>query len=148
MKKDDLSIYDKLFVLYNLTMKIEKEELAESQFNDISINDLHIIHIISLKEDITISQIAKLMGVSKPALTGNVDKLEKLDYIRRVPNKKDRRVTNIELTQRGKLLQRLHNKAHVNFIDTLLKDCSDSDIKRLNSSLDRLIGQLKTGDKN
>ena len=78
-------------------MRLEKEKLSESQFNDLSINDLHIIHIIYLLNDATISKIAKLTTVSTSALTGNIDKLEKLGYIKRVPSKKDRRVTNIVL---------------------------------------------------
>lgn len=55
MEKDNLSIHDKLFLIYNLAMKLEKEKLSNSQFNDISVNDLHVIHIISLRKDITIS---------------------------------------------------------------------------------------------
>ena len=101
-------------------MRLEKERLLESQFNDLSINDLHIIHIIYLLNDATISKIAKLTTVSKSALTGNIDKLEKLGYIKRVPSKKDRRVTNIVFTPKGKLLFRLHNKEHLEFTKSLL----------------------------
>lgn len=149
MNEKQLSIHDKLFLVYNLVMKIEKEELSNSQFNDLSINDLHIIHIISMQKNITISQIAKLMAVSKPALTGSIDKLERLGYIKRIPNKTDRRVTNIGFTKKGKLLSRLHNRAHIAFTDEILKDCNESDKVKLNESFDRLIQQLenKTGDK-
>lgn len=38
MNEKRLSIHDKLFLVYNLVMKIEKEELSNSQFNDLSIN--------------------------------------------------------------------------------------------------------------
>lgn len=63
MDKKQFSIDDKLFIIYNLTMRLEKEKLSESQFNDLSINDLHIIHIIYLLNDATISKIAKLTTV-------------------------------------------------------------------------------------
>lgn len=53
-----------------------------------------------MQKNITISQIAKLMAVSKPALTGSIDKLERLGYIKRIPNKTDRRVTNIGFTKK------------------------------------------------
>jgi len=39
--------------------------------------------------------------VSAPTVTGIVDRLEKGGYARRVPNKEDRRVINIELTDNG-----------------------------------------------
>lgn len=124
-------------------MRLEKENLAKSQFNDLSVNDLHIMHIISLKKDITISQIAKMMTVSKAALTGNIDKLERLGYIRRVPSKTDRRVTNIAFTNRGRLLVRLHNRAHVAYTEALLKEATSSEEERLNEVLDHLIEKLE-----
>lgn len=149
MDKKQFSIDDKLFIIYNLTMRLEKERLSESQFNDLSINDLHIIHIIYLLNDATISKIAKLTTVSKSALTGNIDKLEKLGYIKRVPSKKDRRVTNIVFTSKGKLLSRLHNKEHLEFTKSLLKNCTDVEVNKLNKELDQLIKHLenKTADK-
>lgn len=149
MKKNYLSIHDKLFLIYSLTMKLEKEKLSKSQFNDLSVNDLHIIHIISLEKNITISQIAKLMAVSKAALTGSIDKLERLGYIERVLSKTDRRVTNIRFTKKGRLLSRLHNREHVAFTNSLLKNCNESDKAKLNKILDQLILDLesKTGDK-
>lgn len=143
MNEKQLLLHDKLFIIYNLTMRLEKENLAKSQFNDLSVNDLHIMHIISLKKDITISQIAKMMTVSKAALTGNIDKLERLGYIRRVPSKTDRRVTNIAFTKRGRLLVRLHNRAHVAYTEALLKEATSSEEKRLNEVLDHLIEKLE-----
>lgn len=141
--KNYLSVHDKLFLIYNLAMKVEKEKLSKSQFNDLSVNDLHIIHIISLEKNITISQIAKLMAVSKAALTGSIDKLERLQYIKRVPSKTDRRVVSVRLTKKGKLLSRLYNREHVTFIDSLLKNCNEPDKTRLNKILNQLILKLK-----
>ena len=130
-------------------MKLEKEKLAESQFNDLSINDLHIIHIIYLLNDATISKISQLTTVSKSALTGNIDKLEKLGYIKRVPSKKDRRVTNIAFTSKGKLLSKLHNKDPLKFINSLLANCTNLEKDKLNKLLNQLIERLenKTADK-
>ena len=130
-------------------MKLEKEKLAESQFNDLSINDLHIIHIIYLLNDATISKISQLTTVSKSALTGNIDKLEKLGYIKRVPSKKDRRVTNIAFTSKGKLLSKLHNKDYLKFINSLLANCTNLEKDKLNKLLNQLIERLenKTADK-
>lgn len=146
MSEKKLLINDKLFIIYSLVMRKEKEDLSKSQFNDLSVNDLHIMHIISLKKDITISQIAKMMTVSKAALTGNIDKLERLGYIQRVPSKTDRRVTNIAFTRRGRLLTRLHNRAHVAFGNALLKNATLEEKNRLNEVLDSLIEKLESSN--
>ncbi len=47
------------------------------------------------------SSIAKLMGHSTPAATGLVQRLEKLDYIRRSHEKADRRKVMVSITPQG-----------------------------------------------
>jgi len=44
------------------------------------------------------------MHVSNPTVTGIVDRLEKSGYVKRVPDEKDRRVTNIIITNKGKTM--------------------------------------------
>ena len=132
MEISKLSIGDKLFLMYHLTMLVEKRKLAQSEFSDISVSELHIIHILYLDDTLTSSQISKLMSVSKPALSSSIDKLEKKGYLYRTLNKKDRRIFNIKLTEKGKKLSELHNIDHTNYINFLLKDCKEDDISKLN----------------
>lgn len=143
MTLDNISMNDKLFMIYNSTVETEKSTLAANQFNDISISDLHIIHMISIKKDPSISEIAKGLFVSKQAVAKQVNKLEKLDYIQKVPNKQDHRQINILLTHRGNLLCRLHNKAHNQYIESLLKDCSPTEREVLDKVLDRIINNIQ-----
>ena len=139
---EELSVSDKLFLLYCLTIKTEKEQLAKSKFNDLSINDLHVIHIISLKENITCSQIANLLSFSRAALSKTMDKLEKLNYIKRVPNSKDRRSYLIKLTKKGRLLRRLHNSQHIKYTESLIKDLNLEEKEKLNYSLNKVINHV------
>ena len=136
---EELSVFDKLFLLYCLTLKTEKEQLAKSKFNDISISDLHIIHLISLKENITSSQIADLLSISRAALSKNIDKLEKLGYIKRVANDSDRRSYLIKLTKKGRLLRRLHNRQHINYTESLIQDLNPKEKEKLNYYLNKVI---------
>lgn len=139
---EELSVSDKLFLLYCLTIKTEKEQLAKSKFNDLSINDLHVIHIISLKENITSSQIANLLSFSRAALSKTMDKLEKLNYIKRVPNSKDRRSYLIKLTKKGRLLRRLHNSQYIKYTESLIKDLNLEEKEKLNYSLNKVINHV------
>ena len=47
------------------------------------------------------NKIAQRLSVTNPAVTNIVDQLEKQMYIKRVPCPKDRRVTFIEVTEKG-----------------------------------------------
>lgn len=142
MEIDKLTSADKLFLIYHLTMSIEKNKLSQSEFNDISVNDLHIIHMLYLDDTLTGTQLAKLMSVSKPALSSSIDKLEKKGYLYRSLSNQDRRVYNIRLTKKGIRLSELHNADHINYINFLLKDCTENDIHKLDSLLNDAVNSL------
>jgi len=50
------------------------------------------------------SDVSRLMHVSNPTVTGLIDRLEKSGYVKRVPCKCDRRVTNITPTKKGEAM--------------------------------------------
>lgn len=143
MTLNELSMNDKLFMIYNSTIETEKATLAASQFNDISTSDLHVIHIISIKKNPSISEIARELSISKQAIAKQVNKLEKLDYIKKSPDKQDRRQINILLTRRGNLLCRLHNKAHNQYIELLLNSCSSDEKEVLNNVLNKMVNNIQ-----
>lgn len=139
---------DKLFSLYSLTMQHEGNELAHSQFKDITVKDLHLIHSIAMNKNQTITKIAHQMSLSKATLTTSIDKLERLGYVERERNTTDRRIINIVLTKKGKLLYRLHNREHAEYINVLLKGLSDKEREDVNKALDNLIGYLDKIENN
>lgn len=145
-KKEMELLSDKLFMLYSLTTQHENTELANSQFNDITVKDLHLIHTISLDKNQTITQIAKKMSLTKGTLTSSIDKLENLGYVIRQRSVKDRRVINIELTKKGKLLYRLHNREHNEYIKVLTEGLNDQEKQDIDKALDRLIAYLEKSE--
>ncbi|MGX5376989.1 MarR family winged helix-turn-helix transcriptional regulator [Ligilactobacillus sp. LYQ135] len=145
-KSKEEKLSDKLFLLYSLTMQHESSELARSQFKGITTKDLHLIHAISLDENQTITQVAKKMALTKGTLTSNVDKLEYLGYIERHRSTKDRRVINLSLTKKGKLLYRLRNREHNEFVNIMLDGLSEKERADVNNAVDRLIKYLEEAE--
>lgn len=48
--------------------------------------------------------IAKFMSVTTAAMTGMIDRLERLGYVKRAPEPQDRRIINVGLTPKGDTL--------------------------------------------
>ena len=46
-------------------------------------------------------EIADHIGVKPPSVTVAIQKLEKLEYVERRPDKKDQRIVNIQITEKG-----------------------------------------------
>ena len=137
------SISEKLFESYNLTIQLEKKELEASQFKDLNIKDLHTIRMIGSNKNLTITEIAKQLCLTKATLTSTIDKLESHGYVLRERNPKDRRIINIILTKKGRLLYKLYNKRNKEYMTNLLKETSMSELTDLDKKLDSFVKYLK-----
>lgn len=145
MNKDEVKkmISKQLFESYSLTMQLEKKELAASRFNDLNIKDLHIIYMIAVNKNLTITEIAKKLCLTKATMTSTIDKLEELDYVSRERNHKDRRIINIILTKKGRLLYRLYDKLHKEYMENLFSKLSSSELYKLNSKMHSFMQYLQ-----
>ena len=61
----------------------------------------HILDMLSEKKNMRMGEISQLMSISRPNLTPLVDKLVNMNYVQRIPDNHDRRVTYITLTNDG-----------------------------------------------
>jgi len=68
---------------------------------DVPPSQLVTLVAVCEKKSCCLSDISQLMNVSNPTVTGIIDRLEKTGYVKRVPSKIDRRVTNIIPTKKG-----------------------------------------------
>jgi DNA-binding MarR family transcriptional regulator len=55
--------------------------------------------------NLPVSELARALLITKPQMTHLVDHLVKMDVIERQPDSKDRRVINLALTEKGKVMR-------------------------------------------
>lgn len=70
-------------------------------FGKITIPQFMTLDILDFYKTIKMKDIAKILNISLPATTGLVGRLHKIGMIKRIYDKKDRRVIYISLTPRG-----------------------------------------------
>ncbi len=105
-----------LVKLFKNIMEIEEKWLITPEFKDISVNDMHVVEAIGLKEPKSMSTVAKLMSVTTGTLTKSMDGLSDKGYVVRERGKKDKRVVFVSLTEKGRKAYRHHEKFHRNMI--------------------------------
>ena len=73
-------------------------------FQSIDITQTQIFTIMTLSErsPVRLSQLGKKLQISAPTVTGIVDRLERSGFVERIPDIKDRRVINVDLTVKGR----------------------------------------------
>lgn len=105
--------------------------------DEYNLNHSHfqILAVLKKEEKIPISEVAKKLFISTPNMTKLLNKLIDEDMIERIPGEKDRRVININLTEKGNIY--LENK-FLEF-ESSLKDkfspLSQDKLEKLNDSL-------------
>lgn len=85
-------INDYLVDVFNRILVIEEISLKTSQFNDVSLKEMHTIEIIGKYDNVTPSDVARELMVTLGTVTTSLNKLEAKGYINRTRSVNDRRV--------------------------------------------------------
>jgi DNA-binding MarR family transcriptional regulator len=113
-----LDIFDKILVT-------EEKALRKGNFRDLSVAEMHTLEGIGLYGSRTMSETAATLGITTGTLTVAIDRLVRKNYVDRNRDPADRRVVRIELTHKGKLAYRMHNKFHTLLVDRLTNPLSE-----------------------
>ncbi len=68
----------------------------------LTMSQLRLMYLLYQRNELTISELADLMVVRRPTITGLTDRLVKQQLIRRLSDEADRRIVRIGLTNEGR----------------------------------------------
>jgi DNA-binding MarR family transcriptional regulator len=134
-----ISVLNELLVdIFNDILTIEQRALSEGEFKDLSITEIHTIEAIGMYEARSMSEVAKDLKITVGTLTTAINNLVKKDYVERKRVEEDRRVVLIQLTKKGKLAYRVHDKFHKDMIRATIEGLSEQEEEVLVGSLEKL----------
>lgn len=119
----------------------QMEEASKEQFNLSSLThkQLHYLENINRLGNPNITELAIQLKLSKPTVKVAVDKLIEKDYIFKVQSDEDRRSAHIHLTEKGKLINQMHDYAHKRIAEFLSKKLSAGELNELVSLLNKVL---------
>ena len=132
------TVNDYLVSVFNDILTIEEYELKKSQFNDLSITEMHTIEAIGMYKKKTSSEVAKELSITVGTLTVAINNLVKKGYVERLRSEDDRRVVKLGLTKKGKLLFRVHQHFHREMVKNILKGMEQEEEQALLRALKNL----------
>ncbi|GAA0116700.1 MarR family winged helix-turn-helix transcriptional regulator [Clostridium senegalense] len=127
-----------LVEIFNDILKIEEKSLSNGPINDLSITEIHTIDAIGMYDEKTMSEVAQELKITVGTLTTAINKLVKKEYVNRSRCEKDRRSVKISLTNKGKLVYRIHQKFHTDMIGSTIEGLTKEEELLLISSLDKV----------
>lgn len=138
MKKTQKVLNELLVQIFDDILKIEEKTLKQGPLSDLSVTEMHTLEAIGMYTQRTMSEVAQDLKITVGTLTTAINKLIKKDYVERKRIEEDRRVVLVELTKKGKLAYRLHEKFHNDMITATIDGLSEGEEEVLISSLEKL----------
>jgi DNA-binding MarR family transcriptional regulator len=94
-------------------------------------------------EGITVSELAELARVRKQTMAQAVDQLERMGYVERRPNPRDRRSRLVFLTERGASVKPITHATASRVEEHWAQLTSPPELEALRASLLRLLTELR-----
>ena len=118
----------------------QMEESAKEQYNfkELSITQMHYLEMISELENPNLTELAVAMKLTKPTVKVLIDKLVNKNYLVRVRSDEDRRSAHLHLTDKGKLINRMHAFAHQRIVEDINTKISQEEMVLLTDILRKI----------
>ena len=139
LKDDHLKEFiEKLFVSYRESFNDAKKTLDK---HSLGIAHHKAIHIISINEGITISNLLKKLKITKQSLNRVIKELIKLDIILFKKGEKDTRLKHVYLTKKGmKIFEEIFSAQKKRIYNALLNSTSN-EVNNFNNVIKKIINE-------
>jgi len=121
---------------------LESKLLKEPTPLSLTLSQFHLLKLMSYNGQHQIGEVADFLGVSPPAATKNIDKLEGFGLLTRTPSKGDRRATLLSASPKGRRLVRKYEELKAARLEPVLKSFSRQEIESLSDLLKRFSVSL------
>ena len=146
-KKVDQTIVDDFNKVHQKFMKgvfKAMHNLGNPLYDGLMSQDLAIIKAVNCRPDIILKDILDQLLIPNSTLTSMVNRLEKMEVLKRVISKRDRRSYGLELCEKGKLIikdrQDIEQKYFIKVLGALN---SDEERRKLISLLDTVVTNIE-----
>lgn len=136
--KDFQEINRGLVSVYHGIIYLEETKLAQSDFKDLTIKEMHAIEAISMYHQYTISEVANSLHLTPGTMTAMADRLIYKGYVERVRDQNDRRVIRLKLTNKGRIFYRAHRAFHKKMVHEFLNGMDETEVKAIKKAIHSL----------
>ncbi|KJS86102.1 MAG: hypothetical protein JM58_07505 [Peptococcaceae bacterium BICA1-8] len=101
-----------------------------------------ILWNLSIEESTPMSELSKQSACVNSNITSIIGRMEERGLVKRVQDKKDRRVVRVDLTEDGKELYKKTVLPHKQFLSTMLECYNEDELAEFNKLLDKIYDHV------
>ena len=117
--------------------------LADNGIGEFNGPQGRILHVLWGGDGISLHELANGTGLANTTLTSMIDRMERLELVRRLPAPGDRRKTLIALTEKARSLKDAYEAVSARATEIIYQGFSEEEGSSLEKSLDRVIANLR-----
>jgi DNA-binding MarR family transcriptional regulator len=141
--KNDLLRRELFETMIEIKQIIEHMYRCSENNSALSVLQFRALRFLYLNEDATSSELAHNLEVSPSSSAQLVDRLEKLTFLKRIHDEKDRRIVRLKLTKEGKKELGRLKEGMYQTITSLYSCLSEKDLKEFLRIHKLLLANLK-----
>ncbi len=126
-------------------LRLARELRKETEQLGVTSRQVTLLWLIRGKPGLSLRELAAEEGISAPALSGHVDRLEKANLIERARDTDDRRRVGLSLTDDGERLLKRVRARRTTWLAERLRDLEDDETAAIEAAIEplgRLLGKL------
>jgi DNA-binding MarR family transcriptional regulator len=108
----------------------------------LTVSQFHLLKLLSYDGSHPLGQVAGFLGVTPPAATKCIDKLEALGFVARTPSAGDRRATLLTVSRKGRRLVRRYEGLKVARLRAVVERFRPEEVDQLTRLLERFAVSL------
>jgi len=118
---------------------LKMEEMNKLSFSDVNYSLLQYIFTIGATEDLTFSDLADRMHITKPAVTASANKLIEKGLATKKRSGEDRRLYYLSLTDKGREVYNVSKSANKRFEELIRERLSKEEVDELTRLLAEIV---------
>jgi DNA-binding MarR family transcriptional regulator len=125
-------------------LRLARELRKETEQLGVTARQATLLWLVKRSPGLSLAELAAEEGISPPALSGHVDRLERAGLLERVRSSEDRRRVGLRLTEEGARLLRNVRARRTTWLAGRLRDLDPSELEAIDAALpalQRLLGE-------
>jgi DNA-binding MarR family transcriptional regulator len=127
--------------LSNLFGQTEEEAKGQFQLLSLTHTQMHYLETINLLDNPNITELAASLKLSKPTVKVAVDKFIGKGFLYKTKSDKDRRSAHLHLTEKGKLINQMHDYSHRRIAESFFRKLNKDELQTLVTLLDKVLSE-------
>jgi DNA-binding MarR family transcriptional regulator len=126
-------------------LRLARELRKETEQLGVTARQATLLWLVKRRPGLALAELAAEEGISAPAMSGHVDRLEKAGLLERVRSSDDRRRVGLRLTDEGARLLRRVRARRTTWLADRLRSLEPSELDAIESAvpaLARLVGEV------